>query len=63
MEGLAHLDSQLQKLVATADPEHINEALLAGAEPVRAEAARLTPRSRVPAGTTGKGHAKDLKRS
>ena len=59
IEGLAELDSDLKRLVAVADAATMDEALLAGAEPIRAEAERLTPRSRTPNGSTGKGHAQD----
>jgi len=59
VEGMAELDSQLRRLVAVADDATLDEALLAGMEPIRAETARLTPRSKRPGGTTGKGHAAD----
>lgn len=59
VDGLKELDRSLKRLGKAVRREGTNQALLDGAEVIRAEAARLMPRSDVAGGTYGKGHAAD----
>ena len=59
LEGLSELNKQLHRLDAVTQGKALDVALEAGGEVIRAEAARLTPRSEDSGGTTGRGHGAD----
>lgn len=59
VEGLKKLNRRLKKLEESAQGKALGNALLEAAEPIRDEWARLAPRSDVPGGSTGQGHAAD----
>jgi hypothetical protein len=59
VEGLKELNAALNRLESTARGGALESALNFAVEPIRAEWARLAPRSDTPSGTTGRGHAAD----
>lgn len=59
IEGLSDLRRNLRRLERHTAGRALTDMTVAAGEPIRDEWSRLAPRSDIPGGTTGKGHAAD----